>query len=297
MTSAPPSLDELRREIDEIDDAVHDLLMRRAELVERVGTTKVDGVSLRPAREALILRRLISRHKGPFPRAVLVRIWREILSASVRLQGPFSIAVPTDPDRTGPDYWTVARDAFGSQTPISDYRSAEQVVLAVKEDAAAVGVLPLPYEDDPAPWWPALAVPGERMPRIVARLPFGPPGTHRGAAPEALAIARVEQAATGDDHSFIAIETDEAVSRGRVAEALREAGLQAEFIASWRGPDRPDSAQHLAEVSGFVNGGDQRLANLTDRGNVVRRALQVGGYASPLSGASLVDAVAAPARD
>ncbi|MBT5413244.1 MAG: chorismate mutase [Rhodospirillaceae bacterium] len=289
MTSAPPSLDELRREIDEIDDAVHDLLMRRAEVVERVGTAKAGTVSLRPAREALIMRRLLSRHKGPFSRAVLVRIWREILSASVRLQGPFSVAAPTDPDGTGPDYWTVARDAFGSQTPIADYRSAEQVVLAVKENAATVGVLPMLSEDDPAPWWPALAVPGEGMPRIIARLPFGPPGVHRGPAAEALAIARVEQAATGDDCSFVVVETDEGVSRSRVSEGLRTVGLSTEFVASCRGRERPDSALHIAEIHGYVGAGDQRLADLAALGGGVRRALQIGGYASPLSGASLAD--------
>jgi len=296
MTSAPPSLDELRREIDEIDDAVHDLLMRRAAVVERVGVAKAGSASLRPAREALILRRLLTRHKGPFPRAVLVRIWREILSASVRLQGSFSVAVPTDPDHVGLDYWTVARDAFGSQTPIADYRSAEQVVLAVKEGAATVGVLPLPSEDDLTPWWPGLVVQGDGMPRIIARLPFGPPGIHRGLASEALAIARTEQAATGDDHSFVAVETDEALSRSRVADVLRKAGLAAEFVTTWRGRERSETAVHLAEISGYVGANDQRLADLS-AGGAVRQVLQVGGYASPLSGASLADAVATPTAD
>jgi chorismate mutase/prephenate dehydratase len=296
MTSAPPSLDELRREIDEIDDAVHDLLMRRAAVVERVGIAKAGSASLRPAREALILRRLLTRHKGPFPRAVLVRIWREILSASVRLQGAFSVAVPTDPDHVGLDYWTVARDAFGSQTPITDYRSAEQVVLAVKEGAATVGVLPLPYDDDSAPWWPGLFVAGEGMPRVIARLPFGPPGVHRGLASEALAIARTEQAATGDDHSFVAVETDEGMSRSRVADILRKAGLATEFVTTWRGRERSETALHLAEIRGYVAANDQRLADLAADG-AVRRVLQIGGYASPLSGASLADAATAPAAD
>ena len=40
MSASPPSLEELRREIDEIDDAIHDLLMRRAQVVEQVGIAK-----------------------------------------------------------------------------------------------------------------------------------------------------------------------------------------------------------------------------------------------------------------
>jgi len=87
-------LSDLRREIDAIDDALHDLLMRRVTLTGRVAASKPsDGVALRPAREAEILRRLVGRHEGRFPKAVVARIWREIISANTALQGPFAIAV------------------------------------------------------------------------------------------------------------------------------------------------------------------------------------------------------------
>lgn len=65
MPSDSRSLTELRREIDAIDEATHDLLMRRAGIVERVRTAKggLDtGNAWRPAREAEILRRLADRH-------------------------------------------------------------------------------------------------------------------------------------------------------------------------------------------------------------------------------------------
>ena len=52
----------LRDEIDEIDDTIHDLLMRRMALANRISETKrargATGALLRPAREAAILRRL-----------------------------------------------------------------------------------------------------------------------------------------------------------------------------------------------------------------------------------------------
>ena len=68
MSASPPSLEELRREIDEIDDAIHDLLMRRAQVVEQVGIAKrPDNQIVRPGREAVILRRLAARHTGSFP--------------------------------------------------------------------------------------------------------------------------------------------------------------------------------------------------------------------------------------
>ena len=111
------SLDDLRREIDEIDDQLHDLLMRRTEIVGRVGAVKrlesTPGLALRPGREAEIIRRIVNRHKGPFPLEVLVRIWRELLSAQVAVQGQYSIGVFAPEDVAA--YRDLGRDQFGWQ--------------------------------------------------------------------------------------------------------------------------------------------------------------------------------------
>ena len=71
----------LRDEIDEIDDTIHDLLMRRMALANRISEAKrargATGALLRPAREAAILRRLHGAPRGavsvPRHRAHLVR--------------------------------------------------------------------------------------------------------------------------------------------------------------------------------------------------------------------------------
>jgi len=127
MASADNPLDDLRRQIDGIDDALHDLLMRRAEIAERIGKLKSDNaggapaVFLRPGREAIVLRRLVARHRGALPKAVLVRLWRELVSALLRLQGPFAVAVQGAGH--GPGCWELARDHFGSLTPITAHES------------------------------------------------------------------------------------------------------------------------------------------------------------------------------
>ena len=72
-TTAPP-LDNLRAEIDKIDQQILDLLIERSAVVRLIGDVKgdrLDGRSaLRPAREAQILRRLAERACGRFPTAV-----------------------------------------------------------------------------------------------------------------------------------------------------------------------------------------------------------------------------------
>ncbi|RMD61088.1 MAG: chorismate mutase, partial [Alphaproteobacteria bacterium] len=126
MPADDRALEDLRREIDEIDDAIHDLLIRRSEVTRRIGALKNDnGNRMRPGREAMVLRRLIARHRGSFPKALIVRIWREIFAAGTALQGPLAVAVYAPEGTFG--YRNLARDHFGWRTPITAYKSAAQV--------------------------------------------------------------------------------------------------------------------------------------------------------------------------
>ena len=49
---------------------------------------------MRPSREARLLAPSDRQAQdGPLPKAVVVRLWREIIAGVLRLQGPFSLAV------------------------------------------------------------------------------------------------------------------------------------------------------------------------------------------------------------
>src|SRR5690606_24962150 len=117
------------------DAALHELLMRRSEIAANIGMFKekgdakaVESPFLRPGREAVVLRRLIERHRGQLPKAVIIRMWREMMSALVRLQGPFAVAVYAPDQVSG--YWDLAHDHFGSLTPITMHDSSGQVLRA-----------------------------------------------------------------------------------------------------------------------------------------------------------------------
>ena len=79
------NLDELRREIDGIDDQLLTLLGRRIEIGRAVARSKAPngGPFLRPGREAAILRRLSAAAPAAIAPAVISRIWRQILVASL----------------------------------------------------------------------------------------------------------------------------------------------------------------------------------------------------------------------
>jgi chorismate mutase-like protein len=268
MADNETSLDALRREIDRIDDAIHDLLMRRTQTVVSVGATKraTGEPNLRPAREAQVLRRLVARHAGPFPKAALVRLWRELVAGQLRVQGRFSVAAFA-PVGQG-QLWDLARDHFGSTTPAKRHETARSVLRAVTDGEATVGVLPMPGEDESEPWWPALAGPEPGTPRIAARLPFV--GARQG--PEALAVAALDQEPSGADRSYLIFEADPGASRRAIADALAAAALEPVFLAR-------REALCLAEIATFVAANDRRLATI---GPPVVNPFAVGGYAVPL---------------
>jgi chorismate mutase len=281
----PAALEALRRRIDEIDDQIQDLLIRRAEVVEGVNRVKRAGrlAPLRPGREAQIVRRLVARHRGRFPQRILVRIWREILSGTIAMQADFAAAVLASEDRPG--FWDLARDHYGSHTPMLAYRASGEVIGAVAEGRAAVGVLPLPQEGDRDLWWRYLTVSDRMKPRVIARLPFAGSGNARGNGGNALVISLVDPEPSGEDCGLLALDTNADLSRGRLVAALKGAGLAVTPLAMVSG-EGWDS--HLFEIDNLLSVEDPRLATvLKSLGDTPPRVSLLGFYARPFAPAAL----------
>jgi chorismate mutase/prephenate dehydratase len=262
----------LRAELDRIDNAIHDLLVQRAEVVEYVARSGKPA-AFRPGREASIIRRLLARHRGTLPPVALVRIWRELLAGTTSMQGGFSLAV-CDPDGGGP-LTQLAREHFGVLTPLRAYTSPGQALVDVSQGMASVAVLPYPSEDDT--WWIALLHHEPRL-HIIARLPFWKPRPEGFPSAQALVVAAAPPDASESDQSFLGLECDSDVSRARLSSELAGTGLKAEAMVLVRDQG---SANVLVEVEGSLSDDDARLTRL---GSVLRRPVVLGSYAVPLVG-------------
>lgn len=282
MLSGSSDLEELRRRLDGIDNNLQDLLIERMAVIARVAAQKQNGTVAPhvPAREAEMLRRLVERQGDRFPAGTLIRMWREMLAATTRQQGPFAVAAFAPPN--GPGVWDLARDHYGSQTPLTAYQSSYQVIRAVTEHSVALGVLPLPQDGDADPWWRHLMSPDAETPRVIARLPFGPRGNARGDG-DALAIGYGAQQPTGHDRTLLATENAVEISRGRLMTVLMGVGLSCTFQV-WS--TQADAANTLIELEGYVPLTDPRLSALREQlGGALYRLVAVGGYAVPLAAA------------
>jgi chorismate mutase / prephenate dehydratase len=90
----PGGLDGLRRQLDELDDQIVELLARRADVSRNVAQVKQrdGGAVYAPAREAEIFDRLTRRAEGRLAPENLRAIYREIIAGSRDLQQPLRIA-------------------------------------------------------------------------------------------------------------------------------------------------------------------------------------------------------------
>jgi chorismate mutase / prephenate dehydratase len=280
MLSNQSELEELRRRIDGIDNNLLGLLIDRLAIVAQVAALKANGkeATYVPAREAAIIRRLVERGRTGLPVGTIVRMWRELLGTAVRSEGPFAVGAYVPADAAG--VWDLSRDHFGSQTPMTVYQTTLQVIRAVTDRRVSVGVLPMPQDGDSDPWWVHLLSPDIDVPRVVARLPFGPPGNARFDG-DALVIGYGAQAPSGGtDRTLLATENAVDISHSRFVSVLSALGLNCTFLASG-GPGEPGYT--LIEVDGFVSLGDSRLSELRERfGGDLYRLLTVGSYAVPL---------------
>ena len=142
--AAPKVVDlgELRRAIDSVDDRLLELLAERARIAQQIGEAKrhTRAPVLDPEREKALLERLVARGAGPFPRAAVLAVFREILSGCVSLQATVTVAY-LGPAGTYSD--VAARTFFGFAPRYVEEATIEGVFEAVRHGRALYGVVPL----------------------------------------------------------------------------------------------------------------------------------------------------------
>jgi chorismate mutase / prephenate dehydratase len=140
--AAADELSSLRRQIDDLDRQIVDLLNRRARVVVDVGKTKqTDGTPIyAPDREHAVLQRIARLNQGPLPQKTLQAIYRELMSGSFALEKPLRIGY------LGPEgsfSHMAAERKFGASVeyrPLADIRAVFEEVARGHCD---LGIVPI----------------------------------------------------------------------------------------------------------------------------------------------------------
>lgn len=170
------TLAQVRQQIDQVDAAMHALLIERSAVISDLIAIKkvqppVDGdparrtSAFRPAREASMMRDMIERHTGLLPLDTVESIWRVIISTFTYVQAPYDVIYAQDSDALA--MRDVARFHFGYTVPVHATNGPGDVLSSVGKRGDALGVIALSAQ---GAWWRALE--DEDAPNVIARLPF-----------------------------------------------------------------------------------------------------------------------------
>jgi chorismate mutase len=252
--SAAPSLEEVRARIDAVDAELLRLIDERAGLASAVAAAKAAAgdagrFGLRPAREAQLLRKLLASPRGSASASLIVRIWRELMGASLAAQGPFHLDVWGGKDAARAV--ELARLRFGAAPPLRTLAKPEDALAAARTPG---GVAVCALTPDSA-WWGRLLA--EPQLKVFAALPclaaWGPMA--------ALAVAEVEVEPTGDDRTFWVTDAQQsgpaiegALSRDGVAATLlvQAGGLKLFVLSGYYQPDDARLARAPGRLSGVI---------------------------------------------
>jgi len=151
MTDLEAKLNKLRTEIDAVDDALLELIRKRARLASEVGEHKQDRGNAPfyvPSREASIIRRVLARnaeaaasdHQTKIPDEAIHGIYREIIGACLALEHPMTVAYLGP---AGTFSHTAATRQFGATPTYMACGSLDMVFDEVESGRATYGVVPV----------------------------------------------------------------------------------------------------------------------------------------------------------
>ncbi len=137
-------LNELRHQIDDVDQQIQTLLNERATLAQKVATVKKDyedhPIFYRPEREAQVLKAVMARNTGPIADEKMGKLFREIMSVCLDLEAPQKIAFLGP---IGTFTHAAALKHFGKASTTIPLTTITDVFREVESGSAMYGVVPV----------------------------------------------------------------------------------------------------------------------------------------------------------
>jgi chorismate mutase/prephenate dehydratase len=135
-------LEKLRKQINEIDSSLVELLNRRAQIVVEVGKYKQKngGAIYAPEREKQVFESILAKSEGPLPDKCLIAIWRELMSGSFALERPLRIGY------LGPEgsfTHTAALLKFGQSVEYESISDIRGIFGEVSKEHCDYGIVPV----------------------------------------------------------------------------------------------------------------------------------------------------------
>jgi chorismate mutase/prephenate dehydratase len=279
-----------RSEIDEIDLQLISLLKKRMEVVAKVAELKTknnERFFIKSAREADMIKALISKADGILPSSVVVDIWRKIITSANMHEQPLSIAIHNPKEIHS--YEFLVKEFYSSVVPIQSFDSINNVVRALEKNEAQIAIFALPNafeefdtKEHQENWWISLA--NNRLGlRVFATIPFVKflDEEKNRQSIQLVAVATKEPEKSSSDASLLYVETAKGISKSQILTALKENSLDGKILKSTQIPQVEGISFHLVELDGFWLESDEQLKNFA-KSKIKPYAKILGHFALPI---------------
>ncbi len=121
-------------------------------VVKKVGALKKknnEKFFIRSAREADMIKTLLKKAGKDLPKSLIIDIWRKLITAANMHEQPLRIA------SSHPEQEALLRDFYSSEVPITYFKKSKDVVSALKNGDALIGIFALPPHAAEK-WWEIL---------------------------------------------------------------------------------------------------------------------------------------------
>ena len=259
ISTSTPSLGEARKVLDDIDDRLLDLLAKRINITGQVKRAKQNEIQvyaspLRPTREAIILRRLLSRAKQTDVSPILIlRIWRAIISDSGLRQASITLHVSKHLNANIAHRLRL-RDYFGA-IDVEEYRDEAQALMQIDSSPGDLCVV-----ETEQPWVEAFLSGHGGKAQVIACLPI----LKEDDMPKLLLIGQAPVEASSDDETLV-------ISEGKLPRDFTPQPIWQSKIGNLR----------LSCLPGFLTGHEGPLVGLM-RSNASLKLKIAGRYSSAI---------------
>jgi chorismate mutase/prephenate dehydratase len=136
-------INDIRKNIDDIDEKILDLLNERAKWALNIKKTNMGKTPIRPERESSIVRRLSEQNQGPLPEKAVREIFTQIIASfrdGMQLEKPVSVSFLGP---AGSYSEEASLKLFGSTITLQPEGSIADVVRAVESGSVDLAVVPI----------------------------------------------------------------------------------------------------------------------------------------------------------
>ncbi len=253
-------LSNLRKEIDDIDIKILDLLKDRFGVVENVKKLKDnenDDFYIKSAREADMIRNLINKSGDKLPKSLIVDIWRKIISFSNCSEQELKIALH-NPDKI-PDLKHILRFYYNDEIPVISHDTVSTVVMELESKKSQIAIFALPKDKSDnidRDWWISLANNTAGI-KVFAKIPMIEGSFEYNLV--ALAIKEVEK--SDQDSSLLCIETSNEVRESQFLEDLSANFEDFKVLKSSKSEKYGNNIFYLVEIKGFLEEKSEKIEN------------------------------------